>query len=63
LVVVLWEATVVLLFLSPLPPLRRLLFLFRLLLLPLPGPLPLFLPGGRGGAKGGGSGAGDVLLE
>jgi hypothetical protein len=65
LVVALWEATVVLLFLPPLPPLRRLLFLYRLLLLPLPvpGPLPLFLPGGQGGAKGGGNGAGDILLE
>jgi hypothetical protein len=61
LVVALWEATVVLLFLPPLPPLQRLLFLLRLLL--LSGPLPLFLPGGRGGAKGGSSGAGGVLLE
>jgi hypothetical protein len=65
LVMALWEATMVLLFLPPLPSLRRLLFLFRLLLLPLllPGLLPLFLPGGRGGAKGGGSGASGVLLE
>jgi hypothetical protein len=62
LVVALWKATVVLLFLPPLPPLRRLLFLFRLLLLSLPLP-SLFLSGGRGGAKGGGSGAGGVLLE
>jgi hypothetical protein len=70
LVVALWETTVVLplwfpplsLFLPPLPPLRRLLFLYWLLLLPLPllGPLPLFL---RGGAKGGDSGADNVLLE
>jgi hypothetical protein len=61
LVVVPWETTVVLLFLPPLPPLRRLLFLCRLLLLPLllSGPLPLFLPGGRGGD----SGADNVLLE
>jgi hypothetical protein len=77
LVVAPWETTVVLRevlpprfpplspFLLPLPPLRRLLFLCRLLLLPLslPGPLPLFLPGGRGGAKGGNSGADNVLLE
>jgi hypothetical protein len=65
LVVALWEATVVLLFLPPISSLRRLLFLFSLLLLPLPlsGPLQLFLPGGRGDAKGGDSGAGGVLLE
>jgi hypothetical protein len=37
------------LFLLPLPPLRRLMFLCQLLLLSLPlsGPLPLFLPGGQ----------------
>jgi hypothetical protein len=47
LVVALWEATVVLLFVLPLPLLRRLLFLFwfLLLMLPLPGLPPLFLPG------------------
>jgi hypothetical protein len=67
LVVAAWETTVVLqevlpprfppllLFLLPLPPLRRLLFLFQLV------SLPLFLPGGRGGAKGGG--ADNVVLE
>jgi hypothetical protein len=72
-----WETMVVLLevlppwypplslFLPPLPPLRRLLFLGRVLLLslPLPGPLSLFLPGGRGGAKGGDSRTNNVLLE
>jgi hypothetical protein len=77
LVVALWETTVVLLevlpprfpplslFLPPLPPLRRLLFLCQLLLLllPLPRPLSLFLPGRRGGVKGGDSGADNVLLE
>jgi hypothetical protein len=77
LVVSSWETTIVLLevlplrfpplslFLPPLPPLRRLLFLCRLLLLTLPlsGPLPLFLPGERGGAKGGDSGVDNVLLE
>jgi hypothetical protein len=65
LVVALWEATVVLLFLSPLLALWQLLFLFRLLLLPLPllGPLALFLLGGRGGTKDDDSGAGGVLLE
>jgi hypothetical protein len=66
LVVAPWETTVVLLevlppwfpplslFLLPLPLLRRLLFLCRLLLLPLllPGLLPLFLPGGQGGDSG-----------
>jgi hypothetical protein len=77
LVVASWETTVVLqevlppwfpplsLFLSPLPPLRRLLFLCRLLLLSLSlsGPLSLFLPGGRGSAKGGDNGVDNVLLE
>ena len=52
-------------FFPPLLPLRWLLFLCRLLLLPLPvlGPLPLFLPNGRGSAKGGDSGADNILLE